>query len=162
MQIPVERIVDLLDYDPETGSFFWKHRKQGRSKGWFKGSMVGGYRILKIDGVQIGAHIVAWVHVHRRYPEMYIDHINLRKSDNRISNLREANGSQNQQNTRARGHNKSGFKGVAWEKVANRWRAQITANGKRIHIGYFDCPKAASEAYKAKAIEVHSHVFSAE
>jgi len=32
----------------------------------------------------------------------------------------------------------SKYKGIYWEKHKNKWRATITYNGKRIHLGYFN------------------------
>lgn len=40
--------------------------------------------------------------------------------------------------------------------VAGRYKAQVSIEGRRKHIGYFDTPEAAHEAYKAaKLNEIH-------
>jgi len=41
-------------------------------------------------------------------------------------------------NQRTRKDNSSGTRGVYFNKQANRWRANISANGKRVHLGDFD------------------------
>jgi hypothetical protein len=51
--------------------------------------------------------------------------------------------------------NTSGYIGVCWNKRDNKWVAGIGIDGKRKHIGYFNDPEDASEAYKkAREIEV--------
>jgi hypothetical protein len=76
----------------------------------------------------------------------YLDHINNNPLDNRIENLRAATHSQNMRNTKIRKDNKSGVKGVYWQKEKNRWKVQIWANGKQRFVGLF---KEISDATKA-------------
>lgn len=77
-----------------------------------------------------------------------IDHINGDRADNRIANLRQATTAENSQNERGpRAHATSGFLGVGWHAQQSRWRARITVNGKRRHLGLFDTPEAAYAAY---------------
>ena len=65
-----------------------------------------------------------------------IDHKNRCKLDNRIENLREATRSQNGANLSKRIDNQSGYVGVS--KSKKKWRAYITIDGKKIHLGCFD------------------------
>lgn len=44
--------------------------------------------------------------------------------------------------------------GVSWNKRDNKYRAKIVIGGKSKHLGNFDCPSKAFEAYK-KAKESH-------
>ncbi len=66
-----------------------------------------------------------------------VDHIDNNKDNNRLLNLRWATNSQNQQNRSIGRNNTSGTKGVRWQKGQNRWRAEITINGKLIYLGSF-------------------------
>jgi hypothetical protein len=45
------------------------------------------------------------------------------------------------------------YKGASLDKRTGKWKATITVNGKRMHLGSFDDPKVASDAYfAAKAV----------
>lgn len=83
-----------------------------------------------------------------------VDHINRDGLDNRRSNLRPANTSQNMANSALRRDSTSGFKGVTWDGQSRKWRAQITAFGKHRTLGAFDDPVEAAQAYDAAALEL--------
>lgn len=78
------------------------------------------------------------------------EHKNGNGLDNRLSNLRPATSGQNNCNSPARCTNKSGVKGVYFEKFTGRWRAEITVNYKPIKLGRFarleDARKAREDA----------------
>jgi len=148
-----EKLKERLHYDPLTGDFTWKairctRMRDGSVAGGKNG---GGYVHIKINGKKHYAHRLAWLYTHGSFPENHIDHINGNTSDNRIENLREATQSQNAMNRIIRVDNKSGFKGVHFDKGAGKYKAQIMINGKRVCLGLFDCPKKASGAYAAAA-----------
>ena len=42
--------------------------------------------------------------------------------------------------------NSSGVKGVFWNKKANKWQAQITIDGIKIHLGLHDTIEEATQA----------------
>ncbi len=69
-------------------------------------------------------------------PNMYIDHINHDKTDNRKSNLRIVTNQQNQRNKKP--INKSGYAGVSWHKNKKKWMSHITVDKKQIYLGIFD------------------------
>lgn len=128
-----------IQYDPETGEL----TRNGKRAGWLEGD---GYIRLMIEGRSYSAHRVAWLCATGSWPGGEVDHINGNRSDNRISNLREASSSQNGANCKRRKDNVSGFKGVGFHKPMGRWRARIKVGRKEKHLGYFD---SASEAHKA-------------
>jgi AP2-like factor (euAP2 lineage) len=41
----------------------------------------------------------------------------------------------------------STYRGVSWFKNLNKWRAQITINYNKIHVGYFETETEAHAAY---------------
>lgn len=76
-----------------------------------------------------------------------IDHINRNKKDNRLSNLRFSDKSENSFNRDADSHNTSGRRGVWFRKDTKRWAAEIIKNGKKISLG---CYATKEEAIKAR------------
>lgn len=79
---------------------------------------------------------------------MDTDHINRDKLDNRKSNLRIVNRTQNNFNIGLRSNNTSGYKGVHWFKPAKLWRAYIGGSKNRKELGYFKDIKDAIKARK--------------
>ena len=72
--------------------------------------------------------------------ELDVDHIDPTTEnfvDNRRRNLRVVTSTQNHMNSRKRSNNTSGITGVRWSKRDGNWRATITVNGKRKHLGCF-------------------------
>jgi hypothetical protein len=52
-------------------------------------------------------------------------------------------------------HKKSSkYKGVCWSKQSNKWKSQISINGKRKSLGLFSCELAAHHAYQKKLAEI--------
>ena len=129
-----ERLKQLLTYDPETGLF--KRFKRLGPKTEIAGHVdTSGHRQIMLDTKLYMAHRLAWLYVYGYFPLNQIDHINRNPDDNRLVNLREATHSQNQQNTKVKSNNKSGFKGISFIAKENKWRVRITKEGKTICLG---------------------------
>lgn len=84
-----------------------------------------------------------------------VDHINHNKLDNRKENLRIVNKSQNAINSKVRTDNKSGHRGVYFEKRSGKWVSEIRVGGKKYWLGRYANKLAASREYKIKALELH-------
>lgn len=84
-----------------------------------------------------------------------VDHINNDPLDARKANLRECTPSQNSKNQSKKKANKTGFKGVSWCNQKKRYRACIKTDYRQKHLGYFDCPRQAAQAYNDAAREHH-------
>lgn len=76
-----------------------------------------------------------------------VDHIDGDPRNNRRSNLRPATPSQNAANARRRSTNRSGFKGVSWDKGVGKWFAKVTVNRKQIYLGIYHDVEDAARAY---------------
>ena len=83
------------------------------------------------------------------------DHINENGLDCRRENLSDATVSQNNLNRGTRRDNTSGYKGVSWDRKLSKWRSRITADRKKISVGYFPSPELAAIAYNQAAIKYH-------
>jgi len=153
--LTAERVKEVFNYDPETGEFYRKLDKYGRHITPYKVgfTMSNGYTYLSIDGKQVRAHRIAWLYVTEQWPDLFVDHINGDKSDNRFCNLRVATPRINAENRRApKTTSTTGHMGVSQERSV--WRATITTNKKFRRIGTFKTPQEAHDAYlKAKRAE---------
>lgn len=134
-------INELMDYDPTLGVFTWKvsrgrHARIGDFAGHFDAS--DGYIKIGINGTRYGAHRLAWLYVHGRWPKHEIDHINGIRDDNRISNLREADDGQQARNAKRRTDNVSGKRGVCYDHRIEKYISYIDFNRERIVLGNCD------------------------
>lgn len=84
-----------------------------------------------------------------------VDHIDGNKLNNRKSNLRFCTPSQNLMNKGKPESNTSGYKGVSWDKVNKKWKAEIKVNGKSKTLGRFLTPKIAYKIYCEACIYYH-------
>jgi hypothetical protein len=82
---------------------------------------------------------------------LHVDHINGNPLDNRRSNLRFATNSENIRNANIPCTNTSGFKGVVFEPSRRSYRAIITVDGRKKHLGRFKTAREAGAAYDAAA-----------
>ncbi len=155
--ITQEYLRERLHYDKDTGIFTWTDSKlnANRARGKKAGCIYkNGYRYLDLTvnkkPYTYTAHRLAWFYIYGEFPKMMLDHINHNKLDNRISNLREVTHKENQRNKRVNIRNTSGHTGVSFDKTCQKYKAQVTVDGKNKHFGYFqnveDAAKAAKEA----------------
>jgi|SRR5580765_96318 len=159
--LTLETLKARFNYDPETGIFTrimrsdvrpcWNSRYADKPAGTI--SATTGYVNLNIDKRLYRAHRLAWLYVYGTWPDGELDHKNLDRLDNRISNLRQATSGQNRANTRKQSNNTSGYKGVTRFRYGNvyKWRARINKNRTEIVLGYYDRLEEAHNAYSNAA-----------
>ena len=70
--------------------------------------------------------------------DLFVDHKNHNKADNRKLNLRIVTNSQNCMNHKLKSNNTSGVTGVCWDKKSQKWHSRICANNKEISLGFYD------------------------
>ena len=126
----------------------WKEVKFRKLKGYIKCdiSLDGVVRSFLQHRLVYYAHNQDWDIFDSSMNNM-IDHINGKRDDNSIENLRPVTNQQNQFNTDA--------KGYYWKKSLGKWVAQIGLDGKSIHIGCFETEEDARNAYIKKKLELH-------
>jgi HNH endonuclease len=152
-------VLDVLNYEPETGYFIWKPRLH--DKRWtrrYAGKKAGviessGYRQIKVCGRYRMAHRLAWLVITGKWPSEWLDHRNRDRDDNRFDNLREATKSQNHANRK--GYSNTGLKGASRRASTGKFTSNISKNGKCHWIGTFDTAEEAHAAYAAAAAKHH-------
>lgn len=147
--IPLTRgMVALIDdVDADLGAFRW-HARRTASGGFYAARTLAG-------GKKLFLHSAVAARMGLDVTGRLVDHRNNDGLDNRRENLRVATRSQNQSNQRRRSDNKTGFKGVYFDKNRRRWAVQVQASGKVRCVGRFDTPEEAARAYDTAARELH-------
>lgn len=175
VEIKTEKIVELLEYDEQTGELYWKHRPEfmfrdtakrsakhcaanwnSKHAGKIAFTAIGshGYRTGTINGKRFLLHRVAYFLKTGSWPPMEVDHINGNRLDNRWVNLRCSSKAQNNRN--ARGYSKtSNYIGVSWNKSLNGYVAKVYHNGKSYYCGFSkDNPDLLARKRDQKAREL--------
>lgn len=158
-ELTQELVRKLFEYR-EDGFLIWKYHPD-KSKQYYIGSVSGylakdGYHYVSILGKNYLLHRVIFLY-HKGYlPEfpITIDHIKGNK-DNRIENLREATQSQQNCNKPLSNSNKSGIKGVFWDKKSRKWITRVKSNGKKYTVGYFSDIEEAENAVRQLREKLH-------
>lgn len=134
-----KRLKELLYYAPNTGFFWWKVDRPGKTR---KGDLAGslnndGYIQITIDGKSYKAARLTFLYTEGYFPENEVDHHNKIRTDNRWKNLRESSHQCNMRNRNLQINNTSGVTGVNWCKGKNKWRSEIKIMGKRKNLGRY-------------------------
>jgi hypothetical protein len=84
---------------------------------------------------------------------MIVDHINGNTLDNRKLNLRICKNEENVRNQKLSKRNKTGYKGVSYNKRLEKFCATIRFKNKTICLGHFENKIDAAIAYNNSAIK---------
>ena len=142
----LSKVIDKR-YEYRDGGLYIKSQYNSMAKiGKRAGSYTtDGYRQVKINNKVYREHHLVWF-LHKGYLPTEIDHLNCIREDNRIENLRECTRAENMQNRKnPMSTNKIGLIGVTKER--NKFRAVVTRNGKKKHLGMFNTAEEAHRAY---------------
>ena len=151
------KLQELLHYCEDTGIFTnlitrGPRAQAGQPAGCLNKST--GYIHINIAGTIYQAHRLAHLYVTGEWPQDQIDHESHIRSDNAWDNLKAVTHAENAKNQSISSNNTSGQTGITWNKVAFKWQAYITVDGKQIHLGLherfseaLDTRKLAEVAY---------------
>jgi len=160
--ITADYVRSILDYDPATGIFRWKHRTDiracdnARMIGKIAGSLdKKGYRRIIINRRNYAAHRLAWLYTTGEWPIDEVDHKNLNKDDNRFKEIREATSSDNGCNRQTRADSGTQLRGIYLDKRYGGYVVKIQRHGKRIYLGTVSTAKEAIAVYATAAEKLH-------
>lgn len=153
IEITPNRLMQILRYEPETGSFTWlcPTKYHPRLEGAIAGQAVPSrngkrYWSIQIDGRKWKRSRLAFLYMTGRMPSECIDHINGDSLDDRWENLREATITENAWNHKARKKRSKTPMGVREQR--GKYAARIAVNKRQITIGTFLTQEEASAAYR--------------
>lgn len=137
---------------------FWARVERGNGCWEWRGVINGvGYGQLKWDSSLRLAHRVAWELTNGAIAAgASLDHLCFNPACVRPEHLRETTHKQNLEHRKgAQSNSKSGVRGVYPSR--GRWRAQLTHNGKHVHLGAFDTIEEAERAVIAGRAKYFTH-----
>lgn len=153
--------LDALFRMDEDGVLYWKprseqsFRRQQDHSVWtqkFAGKPAvncdngRGYLVGQLYNKTVYAHRIVFK-LHYGYEPIMVDHIDHNKKNNRPSNLRPADATENGRNLNVRRKTKTGTIGVWFDKRCGKWVASIRVNGRNRFLGQ---SKILSEAIKMR------------
>lgn len=146
------KLKEILEYNEYTGEFTWlcdRHARKvkGLRAGWETGKSekrATSYREIRFKNKIYKEHRLAFLYMTGSIPDI-VDHIDGNGLNNKWSNLRAVNATDSARNKPIQKNNKSGIPGVSYYKKLKKWRAAISVNGKKKHLGYFDEIDEAAE-----------------
>lgn len=148
--ITQEKLKDILEYNSLTGEWIWLHSKK------IAGTVQkNGYRYIQIEKKLYQSSRLAYLYMKGKFPDNIVDHIDGNTTNDRWINLRPATMSENQYNKIIPSHNKSGTKGVFWDKRSQRWIARIRKENKTVYSESFRNKEDAIEARKQAEVFYH-------
>lgn len=155
--ISLAELKSRLLYVPDTGQWTWLRPASNRVK---KGSPAGtrradGRLTIGVDGGRYLSSRLAIFYMTGEWPSGDAEHRDLDRSNDRWNNLRPASRSDNMANVRRHKNNRSGYKGVWFDKRSRRYVAEITKNYRKKVLGYFPTATEAHAAYAAAAASTH-------
>lgn len=169
MSLSIPYIKRLFTYNPDTGLLYWNKRPltdfvsahamdtwNTRYSNNEAGGTSKGYRRVRIDGNDYAGHRLIWAYTSGIWPNKQIDHINGKRSDNRLINLRLVTFAENRRNQRIHTRNTSGHTGVSLNKRTGKYVAYICKDSHLQHIGSFS---SISEAVTARKSAEKYHGF---
>ena len=158
LSLTQRRLKEVVRYNKQTGLFYWRV-STGKAK---RGEVAGhtdsvGYTKVSIDGVKYFAHRLVWLYVYGAWPTQNIDHKDLCRSNNRLSNLRDVGQSINGLNGPLRRNNSSGYTGVSYDARRHEWVAYVNRARRKKHLGAYKNLAEAVAARRSALAQIFQH-----
>lgn len=133
----------IYDYDPETGALrrlVGIHRNT-HLDGMHPVNENNGYRMtgFMTRGRRVSSTVgrLAWLWMTGRWP-VAVGHRNGDYTDDRWENLFEMPEEHRGRTAKFNAANKSGHRGISWERGVGRWTVFVTREGENVRVGRFD------------------------
>jgi hypothetical protein len=142
-------LAKMVAYDSINGTLHWTVKPSpwlnyiGKEAGVKSGKWQ-----IKYKGKRHQASIVAWLIMTGEMPDKHIQHNDNDPFNIKWSNLSLASPRIYSRKQKLRSSNKSGVKGVSWDKVREKWRANLKIDGKYVLYKRFDDFHEAVQARK--------------
>lgn len=146
--VSLDRLKQLLHYDPETGTFTWLIDRSNKVKaGHIAGGITNkGYNVIGLNGQLIKSSRLAWFYMTGEWPKHEVDHKDRNRWNDCWDNLQDITHIENQANRGVSSTNIIGVKGVSLR--GGKYAARITRNHITTNLGTFETIEEAIKAYE--------------
>lgn len=145
-KITKSKIEKLFIVNPEAGKVYWKIDRKKMKAGEEAGHISqSGYWKISTGGKTYLRSRIIYIYVYGKSPKV-IDHKDLNRSNDKISNLRAVSYAQNSAN-------RDDVLGYSYHSKSDKYQARILLGGKFKSLGYYKDPRAASLAYLEERIK---------
>jgi hypothetical protein len=117
----------------------------------------GGFYAMRAIRISKGKWKTSYLHreILKATPGVFVDHKDHDGLNNLDENLRFCNNRENGRNGRKHKDNTSGFRGVFFHRIAQKWEVKVGGDGGVVYGGLYECRYDAARAYDRLAIQLH-------
>ncbi len=151
-ELPTQnRLLELFDINFKTGGMKWKDLGNSNP---YAGEEAGGLNpsngrvYIRVDGRKYLKSRLMYKAATGIDPPATVDHINRERTDDRLANLRDATQAEQCRNRGRNSNNTSGYNGVQSAAKGKPWVVNANHEGRRVHLGSFDCKHEAGRVAK--------------
>jgi hypothetical protein len=125
---------------------------------WPRGRTAAGYGRVSRDGREHYVHRLVYELTYGPIPPGWVvDHTCRNRACIRPDHLQAVTRKQNNENLGVDPRNRSGVRGVSWDRINSKWRASVKHNGRAYNVGRFATLAEAERAVIAKRNELFTN-----